>query len=309
MTLVVYAAIYGGVVVFITASVLRAVRLARLPLHLRWELYPVPHEQAHRARHGGSYFEESEWWRQPRHPNILGDLRAMLPEMFLLRGLWRANPRLWFRSFPFHSGLYLLFGAIVLVAAAAITAILAPATGPRVLVSAMGRLAAVAGVTGWILTTLGALLLLHRRLTDHVLRAYTVPADILNLVSFVVVLGTLAAGLFIDPGPGVHAVAIGVFTCDRSVPVPALLGLGLVLGALLVAYIPLTHMSHFIAKYFTYHAVRWDDRPSMRGETLEARVADCLAYRPTWAARHIGADGTTTWAGIATGSPGEEARR
>ena len=28
-----------------------------------------------------------------------------------------------------------------------------------------------------------------------------------------------------------------------------------------LAYIPLTHMSHFVGKYFTYHAVRWDDAP------------------------------------------------
>ena len=53
----------------------------------------------------------------------------------------------------------------------------------------------------------------------------------------------------------------------------------------------MTHMSHFIAKYFTYHAVRWDDRPSRQGSAFEKRIAEYLTYRPRWAAPHIGADG------------------
>jgi hypothetical protein len=65
----------------------------------------------------------------------------------------------------------------------------------------------------------------------------------------------------------------------------------------------MTHMSHFIAKYFTYHAVRWDDRPSQRGGVLEKRVAEYLTYRPRWAAPHVGADGARTWADIASANP------
>jgi hypothetical protein len=48
---------------------------------LRWELYPVPHEAPERAEHGGSYFEESDWWTKKRKFNLGGELAAMLPEM------------------------------------------------------------------------------------------------------------------------------------------------------------------------------------------------------------------------------------
>jgi hypothetical protein len=65
----------------------------------------------------------------------------------------------------------------------------------------------------------------------------------------------------------------------------------------------MTHMAHFIAKWFTYHAVRWDDRPNVPGGKLEHRIAACLAMRPTWAAPHIAADGTKTWGQLAAANP------
>ena len=43
--------------------------------------------------------------------------------------------------------------------------------------------------------------------------------------------------------------------------------LTIVLASLLVAYIPLTHMSHMFMKYFLYHNVKWDDVPNRPGST------------------------------------------
>ena len=75
------------------------------------------------------------------------------------------------------------------------------------------------------------------------------------------------------------------------------------LGMLLLAYIPMTHMAHFIAKYFTYHRVRWDERANVPGGTIEKHMAEYLMYRPTWSASHVGADGQRTWAEVATTNP------
>ena len=95
----------------------------------------------------------------------------------------------------------------------------------------------------------------------------------------------------------------GLLTWNTSVAVPPLFGTGLLLAAALIAYIPLTHMSHFIAKYFTYHNIRWDDTPNMRGSKIEAKIAQNLTYRPTWSAAHMGADGKKNWVDIATTNP------
>ena len=110
-----------SLVVFVASVLTRFIRLSRLPVHLRWEVYPVPHEKG-KGKYGGSYLEEYEWWTKPRESSLVGELKVMLPEILLLKGVWENNRRHWFRSFPFHFGLYLLAGLIVLLLAGGIGA-------------------------------------------------------------------------------------------------------------------------------------------------------------------------------------------
>ena len=311
MTILLYGFIYTAVLVFLIACVVRAVRYARLPLHLRWELYPVPHEEPARAKHGGSYFEETDWWKKPTPFNLIGELKSMLPEMLFQKGLWEFNRKMWFRSFPFHFGLYLLIGSTGLLIASASLSLLTP----RLMSDGIGMILHYAYEAGWlagaVLAVVGALSLLLRRLTDEELKTYTTPADVFNLLFFIITLGCLFAGYLLRPevAPRALAFARGVLTFDTELRFPALLATGLVLGALLVAYIPMTHMSHFIGKYFTYHTVRWDDRPSLKGSTLESKMAEYLTYRPRWAAPHVGADGVKTWADIASANPAQRGKK
>ena len=114
----------------------------------------------------------------------------------------------------------------------------------------------------------------------------------------------ILAGVWLRPAgsPGPAAILTGAVRFDGSVEPPPLLAAGFMLGCALLAYIPMTHMSHFIAKYFTYHTVRWDERGNTAGN-IAGKMAEYLMYRPTWAAPHIGADGQRTWAEIATTNP------
>jgi hypothetical protein len=66
-------------------------------------------------------------------------------------------------------------------------------------------------------------------------------------------------------------------------------------------------MSHFIGKYFTYHAVRWDD--AALDSRMSASLAEYLTYRPTWAAAHIKAKDAATWAEVVTTNPAREGKR
>jgi nitrate reductase gamma subunit len=278
---------------------------------LRWELYPVPHEAPERAAHGGSHFEQSDWWTHPVHIHRWGALKATMAEMLLLKALREFNGQLWWRSFPFHFGLYLIVSTIVLVLCAAVTALFFP----TVLTGWLGQLVCglyrVTGISGLLLTLGGAAGLLHRRLTDAALRVSTRRSDIFNLAVFLLALAVLGAGYALRPAgsAGVLTIAVGLLTWDTSVRVGALLGAGLSLSALLAAYIPFTHMSHFVGKYFTYHAVRWDDAVNRRGGSLEQSMAEYLTYRPTWAAPHMTADGVRTWADVVTTAPPDKARR
>ena len=54
---------YVSLAVFSAVVLFRTARIARAPVHLRWELAPIPHEKG-KGQYGGSYFEEFEWWTQ-----------------------------------------------------------------------------------------------------------------------------------------------------------------------------------------------------------------------------------------------------
>jgi nitrate reductase gamma subunit len=305
MTLIVYLSLYAGLLLFVAGVTVRTVRYARARTHLRWELYPVPHEAPARAAHGGSYFEVADWWTRKRHFSLRGELNTMVPEMVYLKALREANRRLWRVSFPFHMGLYLLIGASVLLVA---NALFGPATAPY------GALALAAiykwmGIVGTIAVIVGATGLLVRRLSPE-LRNYTTPADLFNLACFIGTVTVIGLGYWLRPaGASMIEMVRGLLLFDTRVEVPHLLGAGLMMAAALLAYIPTTHMAHFMAKFFTYHLVRWDDAPNRRGSRLEARIRQHLALRPTWSAPHIGADGKKTWAEIAMLNPTQEVRK
>ena len=292
---------YLAVGVFLLAVAARVIMWLRMPMHLRWELYPVAHE-ASRAHYGGSYLEESEWWKKPRENSLVGELKVMVPEILFLVALKEHNPRLWARSFPFHFGLYLVIACTVLMGVAGVGALIVPG----LLGGVLGDLLRYAIIgTGWAglgLSLLGGLGLLQRRLSDPELQDFTTPADILNLLLFVVAFGVaLAHAVVLDPAftlttafvASLVGVSVGQAPQTFTTVTVVLLGL-------LVAYIPLTHMSHFVGKYFAYHAIRWNDTPNLRGGNQEATIGRLLNQPLTWSAPHIQGNGTKTWAQAAT---------
>ena len=305
MTIAIYLILCASLAVFVMATFVRAAWYARAPLHLRWELYPVPHEPPERAAYGGSHFEQSSSSAGPARSNHWGTIKALAAEIVSLKALREFNRPLWWRSYPFHAGLYLLIVAVPCVAAAAALAVWWPAMAAAWPGTVLRALARLTGLAGLVLTPVGAAALLHRRLTDPDLRSSTTPGDVFNLGAFVVALTMLGLGFAFRPAgaPGPIALAVGLLTWDTALALPPLTAGGLVLSALLAAYIPFTHMSHFVGKYFTYHAVRWDDGANRPGGAIGQAMATYLTYRPSWAAKHVGADGSRTWADIAASAP------
>lgn len=297
-----YLFCYACVAVFGISVLTRFTKLARLPVHLRWELYPVAHEKG-KADYGGSILEEPEWWTKPRQTSKVGELKVMVPEILLLAGVREHNKLHWLRSFPFHFGLYLLIGATVLLVGGGILGVRGPG-------GFFGTLIPIFAYGGFGLGLIGSVALLHRRIADAEYRDYSNPADYFNLCLFVVALGiALLAQLGSDPDfLAMRGFFAGLFAWTPP-GISDLQAVAVVLLALLVAYVPLTHMSHFFTKYFMYHDIRWSDEPMRAGGKLERRIGRALELRPTWAAPHIdAADGTKTWVDVATstGLPAEE---
>ena len=70
---------YVLLAVFFIAFVYRSVKIARMPVHLRWELAPVPHEKG-KGHYGGSYLEEPEWWSKPREKDHIAEITYMVKD-------------------------------------------------------------------------------------------------------------------------------------------------------------------------------------------------------------------------------------
>ena len=291
------ALVYVCLVVFATVTVWRTVRLARLPVHLRWELAPVPHEKG-KSHYGGSYFEEYEWWTRPRDQSLWNELVYMFEEIVFIKALWKNNRRLWWFSFPFHFGMYLLIvSAGIALGGAVLDLTGMAAAGGTVLPAALLGLTAA----GHLLGAFGAVGLLGCRLWDPQLRPFRTNAALFNLGFLLLVfLSGLAALVATSDFAGtLIGFAGALLTAHGSTAPPAVLTTHLAIAALFAAYLPFTRMLHFVAKYFTYHKVRWDDSSMVPGSPMEKQVLQLLEQPVTWSAAHLQADGRKNWIDIA----------
>lgn len=286
---------YASVAIFIVAIAVRAIRLATTPVHLRWELYPVAHEKD-RVQYGGSYFEEVDWWTKPRKSSMIGELKVMIPEILLLKGVWEHNRALWWWSFPLHFGLYLVIGLAALVVIGAIV-------GTETAIGGIiGQVGWIIGWVGYILGAFGAVGLFFKRLGQRQLRDFTPPAAYFNLVFLfaLFVSGIYLFGTTEYPHVALAGFAQELFTFSPGPAVSGAAAVHVTIAVLFMLYLPFTHMTHFMAKYFTYHSVRWNDEPNLPGSKLEKTIQHQLTYPVSWSAPHLKADGKKNWADIAT---------
>jgi nitrate reductase gamma subunit len=294
--------------IFVLAFVVRAVKLARLPVHLRWELAPVPHEKG-KGHYGGSYLEEVDWWTKPREKDHAAEAIYMLKEIVFLKALFEHNRKLWWLSFPFHFGLYLLVVAGgLLVMGGLLSLVGVDMAGWGVLTTGLPLLAGL----GYGLGAFGAVGLFVVRLTDDNLRNSTAPVTFINLLVLLAMFVTgLWAVLTVTGFTGqVMGFAGGLLRASVPGDLPGILAAHFIFAFLFLAYLPFTQMMHFVAKYFTYHTVRWDDEPVATGSKLDLELKKLLNQPVTWAGPHVRADGKKTWVDIATdvGRP-EEAKK
>nr|MBN2277440.1 hypothetical protein [candidate division Zixibacteria bacterium] len=298
---------YISFLVAIIAMVVKTMRYINAPEGLRWELYPVPHEKG-RSDYGGSYLEELDWWTKPRHSDMFNELKEMAEEIILFKGVWRNNLKVWLFSFPFHFGLYLSIGWLALLLLGGILQAAGMAIGNTA--GFLGVLihyaTLITGYAGLILAGFGALGLLVWRLTDKGQRAYNSPMEYFNLLAFdVVVAIALIAQFSTDPGfLAVRSYMQSLVTFSTPIVTGGWLKAEIIAVSLMIMYIPLTRMSHFVAKYFLYHAVRWNDKPNERGSRLEKSLVKMLNQKVGWSAPHVKTG--KSWAEVVTEAKDEQ---
>ncbi|UCD17400.1 MAG: hypothetical protein JSV44_00370 [Candidatus Zixiibacteriota bacterium] len=281
---------YVALAVAFAAMIAKVFRYLFAPQHLRWELYPVPHEKG-RAKYGGSYLEELDWWSKSRRSDLFTEIKEMMGEILLLKGVYLHNRRVWLFSFPFHFGLYLcicwlfllLFGSILQLAGVGLAA------DAKFFGALIHYLTIIFGYAGLLLAGAGALGLLQWRISDRNQRGYNSPAEYINLVFLIVVIAvTLTAGRTLDPTFALLRGYVGALVSFTPAAISGSWFVAeVVLISLIIMYIPLTRMSHFVAKYFLYHSVRWNDKPNARGSKIEKSLMELLSHKVGWSASHI----------------------
>ncbi len=304
MSTLTYLIAYLAIIVFVVAVLKRIVGYIKNPIHVRWELYPVAHETGDRATYGGSYLEDVDWWDKPRESSKIGELKVMIPEILLLKAVWEHNRPLWYVTYPFHLGLYFIVIFIGLLGIGAIAQLFG-ANFDAPLLSAVSALTGLIGPIGFILATGGAIGLLYKRITDSELANYSSAEHYFNLILFIVTCGVaILTWLFVDPTFEKARTFVGGFISFKMTAIDSPLFITqVVLVVLTIAYIPLTHMSHFFMKYFLYQDIRWGDEANIDKPKTDAQIGVVLNYPVTWSAPHIAGHGKETWAEVATFNP------
>ena len=275
----------------------KAIRFARMPLHLRWELYKMPNGKK-RGKYGGSYFEEIDWWTKPSNHSFFLELREMMKEILLIKTLYRHNRSLWIFSFPLHLGLYLLigFGFLLIVGGILILSGLSVIqNSANILSKSVYYLTIAFAVSGSMLGIIGASGLFVRRAFDRELRLFSAWTDYFNLLLLLAISACLLAGWATSDGSLdlLRAYTVALISIGQAPVMPGILQITLGLVSFFFLYFPFTHMSHFIGKYFAFHKVRWDDRASAAGNKIEAGVKEALSKKLNWSGSHVKAG--MTW--------------
>ncbi len=308
MTTLLYLLSYIAILACVYTIFKKTQDYLKKPLHIRWELYPVAHE-GKRAAHGGSYYEEADWWKaKPKH-SLPHAVLALLEEVLFLHSTFTNNLSLWLCTYPFHLGLYLHIITVGLALLAAFAKLFGFEGGfCLTLITNLGQ---VFAFVGFISVLGGSLALYHRRRTKKDLRTYSSPEHYFNLGFFIVfsalgLLAWLGNASFFHLVRDFYASLISFsFTPIDSVT----FWLFVFVGALLIVYIPCTHMAHFFMKYFLYHDIRWGDEATQFNTKTQEKMAKALNRPVSWSAPHIQGDGKKSWGDVATSAPADKDTR
>ncbi|MFC1901379.1 respiratory nitrate reductase subunit gamma [Chloroflexota bacterium] len=299
---------YAFIALIIIVFLARLYRYARMPAHLRWELYPLAGEKNRPL--GGSYLEDREWWSSPREEkSFIGEMKFMGEEVISFKEYYRLNRSYWYYVFPFHIGAFAFLTLIAVLIIGALTqigSIEISAASPNLWGKFLHFATPVVGGIALVFGTLGGVALLLRRIFNTDLRPYTRRLEFFNLVLILALFltGLISWALY----DGVFAIErqyfISLLTFSGIPGISALTTVHILLVLVTAVYLPFTNMMHFFAKWFTYHKIRWDDAPNLRGSNLENKLGPLHNLPLSWAAPHIQELGR--WSDIARIKPVEK---
>ena len=146
----------------------------------------------------------------------------------------------------------------------------------------------ITGGAGLVLGAIGSVCLLIKRRMDENLGPYTKRKDYFNLLFILAVFltGILSWALVDHNFDAARGYLWHLVTFSPAESIEPVTVTHIVLLLLLAIYMPFTNMMHFLAKWFTYHKVRWDDVPNLRGSNLERSLEFVHSQPLSWSSPH-----------------------
>jgi nitrate reductase gamma subunit len=291
---------YFAYVFIVVMYSVKLIKIARMPLHLRWELYPVIHEP--KSKYGSSYYEDGEQWRKNHRKTLRKGILFLLQENFKFSEYFKRNLGYWLVLFPWHIGFILIvafhilcfFGALVMVAGIPVSA-----ESTVILGRIFYFVILLTGVISFFTGFLGSIGLLVKRLTDRDLKVFATPQNYFNyFFTLVVFVSGLYSWYFVDPTFSQYREFWKGLVTLNPASIEYATAAHIILFALFLIYLPFTRSLHYITKFLAYLWVRWDDRPNSRGSKIERNIEEMLNKPVSWSAPHIPQG--RTWAEIAS---------
>jgi nitrate reductase gamma subunit len=283
----------------VVAYTIKAKKYFTLPPHIRWDLYPVMHEE--HAEYGGSYYEHVDWWTKKRKKHWRKSILYLLREYLFLGSYYRIHKDYWLALYLAHAGFIFLILFQILCLTGGTASVFGVGIS-RQSGSVAGRglyyVALATGLCGFIAGALGNAGLLVKRATDRDLRLYASPLIYFGYLFHVALsLSGLYAWYYVDPTFSEYRRFWSGLVTLRPVQVQTGLAVFILLLAVHLIYLPFTRAFHYISRILAFFLIRWDDEPNVRGGKLERRLERLLCHKVTWSGPHIGAG--RTWGEIA----------
>jgi len=303
-------ATYFSYVFVVAAYYIKVQKYFKMPQNLRWELYPIPHEK--NFKYGGSYFEEIEWWKTPRHKNTFRAVLTVIKKYLFMGSYFEKKRSYWFGLYPWHMSflLIVLFDGLILIGA-----IFIKVGGWAISGSAGGGgeflyyFTLVIGLTSFGLGCLGSLVMLLQRTLDRDLREYAVPQNYFNYLFFLGMFATGWVSWIVGDATftGFREFWVGVISAKTVEGVGSWEYVHIIFFSAFLIYLPLTRSTHYITKILYFFWVLWGDRPNLGTGEDDPKLKEYLSYEPSWSAAHYQTG--RTWAERATRLPEKESAK
>ncbi|MFC2035649.1 respiratory nitrate reductase subunit gamma [Chloroflexota bacterium] len=308
-------ATYVSYVFVMVVYALKVRKYFAMPKNLRWEVYPVATEAGGKAKYGGSYFEEPEFWTKPIRKNQARGIWELAKKYLTMWGYFRRVRTYWLSLYPWHIGFYLivlfhgcaLLGAILIKTTGLEIVSTSTNTGGQILYYAT----IVIALCSFILGTIGSIGLLIKRIVDKDLRDYSSPQNYFNYVFFLVVFvsGLVSYAVADATFAGYREFWVGLISL-KGVAVHPAEYVHIMLFSVFLIYLPFTRSTHYITMLIAYFKVRWSDKPNFGSPETDEKLAEALNWQVSWAAPHIQTD--QAWGEVVTNIPtieNEEGKR